>query len=511
MWQRFTLYDFRVIGHYLGVLILFFSFGLLIPLITALACQEWEPATRYLFTVGCSLVIGCSLRFLRIEPGRLNRQQALAVTGLSWIVLAFVASIPLWLSGNYASYLDALFDGVSGLTTTGVSMIQGLDHLSNADNMWRFIMQFAGGLGLIVVALSFGLFGKRGGASMYSSEGRSEHVLPNIVQTARMIGRMSLIIIIIATAILSVACLLIGIEPLRAFFHGLWIAISSFMTGGFAPMSNSIMYYHSFGIEFVVMVLMILGSIGFVVHAEVWRGRTESFFKDIEIRTLLLWLVVMTFVFAASLSASLYFSDLSFLLRRGLFMVVSSFSTTGFQNITSNQLATVFTSGAFLTLAMIMAIGGSAGSTSGGIKLRRVGIIGKSIIATIKETLAPDSARVVVDYHHVGRRLVTSDIVKEAMTVFTLFIITYAIGALIGIAHGYEATQAIFESVAMTSNAGISLGIATAGMPVSLEVFYIFQMWAGRLEFVTLLALIVEVVVSLNPKRRHLKQEKVER
>lgn len=503
MWQRFTLYDVRVIGHYLGVLILFFSFALLAPLITALACAEWAAASRYLLTIGISLIVGSALRFLRIDPGRLNRQQALAVTGLSWVVLAFVASIPLYLSDNYASYLDALFDGVSGLTTTGVSLVQDLDHLSYADNMWRFMMQFAGGLGLIVVALSFGLFGKRGSASLYSSEGRSEHVVPNIVQTTRMIAKISLIVIIIATFVMTAICIMSGIEPLRAVLHGFWISISGFMTGGFAPMSNSIMYYHSLGIEIVVMILMILGSISFAVHAEVWKGQTEAFFKDIEIRTLVLWLSVMTLVFAAALSTSLSFSDLPSMLRRGLFMVISSFSTTGFQNITSNQLATTFTSGAFLTLAMIMAVGGSAGSTSGGIKLSRVGIIVKSIVATIKETLAPDSARVVVDYNHVGRRLVSPEIVKEAMTVFTLFIITYAVGGLIGIAHGYEATQAIFESVAMTSNTGMSLGIATADMPVSLEVIYMFQMWAGRLEFVTLLALIVEVIVSFTPRRRN--------
>lgn len=505
MWQRFTLYDVRVVGHYLGVLILFFSFALVVPFITAIACREWEPASRYLLSIGISLIVGCALRFLRIEPGRLDRQQALAVTGFSWVVLAFIASIPLFLSGNYEGYLDALFDGVSGLTTTGASLVKDIDHLSYADNMWRFIMQFSGGLGLIVVALSFGLFGKRGNANLYSSEGRSEHVLPNIVQTTRIIARMSLTVIAISTAVLSTMCFLIGIDPLRSMLQGLWLAISGFMTGGFAPMSNNIIYYHSQGIEFVLMILMVLGSISFAVHAEIWKGRTESFFKDIEIRTLLIWLSAMTFVFAASLSASVHFSDLSFLLRRGLFMVISSFSTTGFQNITSNQLATVFTSGAFLTLAMIMAIGGSAGSTSGGIKLFRVGIIGKSIVTTIKETLAPDSARVISNYNHVGRRLVTSQIVKDAMTVFTLFIITYAIGALVGIAHGYEATQAIFESVAMTSNTGMSLGITTAGMPATLEVFYIFQMWAGRLEFVTILALIVEVIVSVNPKRRRQK------
>lgn len=505
MWQRFTLYDIRVIGHYLGTLILFSAAAMAVPLVTAVLCGEWEPAARYLLAIGITFIVGSLLRFLRIESGRLNRQQALAVTGLAWIVLAFIAAIPLFFSGHYAVYLDALFDAVSGLTTTGASVVLDLDHLSYADNMFRFILHLLGGLGLIVVALSFGLFGKRVGASLYASEGRSEHVVPNVVQTTRFISKIALGIILVATAIVTVLCLFAGIEPVRATMQSLWLSISAFTTGGFAPMSQSVMYYHSFPIELVLMVLMILGSINFVIHSEVWNGRIEMFFRDIEIRTMVIWLGVMTCVFAASLSASLAFSDLPAMLRRGLFMVISAFSTTGFQNITTNQLTTVFSSGAFLAIALIMAVGGASGSTSGGVKFSRVGIIFKSIVATVKEALAPDSARVAVAYSHVGRRMLSPGIVKEAMTVFILYVITYTVGALVGIAHGYGATQAIFESVTMASNGGVTTGLVTTGMPVSLELFYIFQMWAGRLEFVTLLALLVEIVVSFNPKRRTLR------
>lgn len=99
MWQRFTLYDLRVIGHYLGTLLLFFAALMALPLATALVFQEWEPAARYLAAIGITMVAGCSLRFLRIEPGRLDRRQALAVTGFAWVVLALFASFPLYFSG----------------------------------------------------------------------------------------------------------------------------------------------------------------------------------------------------------------------------------------------------------------------------------------------------------------------------------------------------------------------------------------------------------------------------
>ena len=502
MWQRFSLYDLRVIGHYLGTLTQLFAALMAVPFITALVFQEWEPAERYLLGIGIALVVGTLLQFLRIEPGRLGRRQALAVTGFAWIVLAFFASVPLFLSGHYATYMDALFDGVSGLTTTGATVALDIDHFSNADNMFRFMMHLVGGLGLIVVALSLGIFGKRSGSSLYTAEGRSEHVVPNVVQTTQLILRISLVIIFIAAVVLAALCMSIGMEPARAVLHSLWLAITAFNTGGFAPMAESVSYYNSIPIEAFLMLLMILGSVSFVIHAEVWKGRLQSFFGDIEIRTMIIWLLVMTVVVAASLSASALFSDLPAMIRRGLFMVVSAFSTTGLQNVTTNQFTTVFSSGAFLALALIMAVGGSAGSTSGGVKLYRVGIIFKSIVSTVKEAVSPSSARVVVSYNHLGRRVLSSDAVKEAMTVFVLFVITYSVGALVGIAHGYEASQAIMESVAMTSNGGVITGIVTPGMSPSLEAFYIFQMWAGRLEFVTLLAVLAEIVVSLVPRKR---------
>ena len=504
MWQRFTLYDLRVICHYLGTLIMAFAGVMVLPLLTAIVFKEWEPAARYFTSAGFAFALGALLRLWRIGPGRLNRRQALVVTGLAWIVLALVASVPLFFSGHYATYLDALFDGVSGLTTTGASIILDLDHLSDADNMFRFLMHFIGGLGLIVVALSFGLFGKRTGASLYASEGRSEHVVPNVVQTTRFIARVSMILIALASVALALLLFLSGMEPVRAVLHAFWVSVSGFVTGGFAPMSKSVLYYHSMPLEFILMVLMVLGSISFVILAEVGNvvhvDGSVNPLRDIETITMVVWIVAMTFVFTATLASSSLFSDLPALLRRGLFMIVSAFTTTGFQSITSNQLTTVLTSGAFVTLALLMAVGGGAGSTAGGIKFSRVGIIYKSIVSTVKEALAPDSARVVVDYNHVGRRVLTPEIVKEAMTVFILFVITYALGALVGIAHGYDATQAIFESVAMTSNGGLITGLACPGMPVTLELFYIFQMWAGRLEFVTLLALMVEAVVSLAPR-----------
>ena len=119
MWQRLSLYDIRVIGHYLGSLTLISTFGLLVPLVTAVIFGEWNAASRYFLTAGIFLIAGSALRFLRVQPGRLSRQQAFAVTGFAWLVLALFAALPLAWSGHYANYLDALFDYYKDLYVTG--------------------------------------------------------------------------------------------------------------------------------------------------------------------------------------------------------------------------------------------------------------------------------------------------------------------------------------------------------------------------------------------------------
>lgn len=500
MWQRYTFYDLRVIAHYLGVLLVYTGAAMAVPLVTAAASSEWEPAARYLFSMGIALTVGSAMRMLRIEPGRLNRQQAIAVTSFAWIVVAAIAAIPLALSPHYQSYLNALFDSVSSFTTTGVTIISNPDHISNADNMWRFISVYAGGAGLVVVAMSFGLFGRVADSSLYESEGRSEHVLPNVVQTARFILRFSLAVIVVASIVLAAICLLHGMQVPRALLHGFWLAVSGYMTGGLTPMSTSITYYHSVMVEGVLMVLMLLGSVSFLLQSEVLRSRVQGYFRDIEVRTAVVWIGIMLALFIVTLSSSTLMRSLPELARTGLFTFISAATTTGFSTLTSNQLTSIMPSGALLILALVMSVGGASGSTAGGIKLKNIAIIGKSAFETLKGVASPDSARVVTTYYHIGRRCLGAEEVKRAMTVFTMFVIMYIVGALVGVAHGYDAVSAITESVAMASNGGISTGITQASMPALLKIMYIAEMWAGRLEFITLLAVGVKICASLRPR-----------
>ena len=132
-----------------------------------------------------------------------------------------IGAIPLTLSAHYANYLDALFDVVSGLTTTGATVVIDIDHMSYADNMLRFMEHLTGGIGLVVVAMSLGLLGRGSGSGMFTSEGRDEQMLPNIIGTSRLISRITLTYISIGTVVVGSLCLSKGIEPVRAYLDGL--------------------------------------------------------------------------------------------------------------------------------------------------------------------------------------------------------------------------------------------------------------------------------------------------
>lgn len=267
-------------------------------------------------------------------------------------------------------------------------------------------------------------------------------------------------------------------------------------------MSTGIIYYHCAPLEIVIMVLILLGSINFTLHSEVWKGHIEHFFRDIEIRTLFVWLSVILVAFVATLCAAKVYDDLPTLLRRAVFTVVSAFSSTGFQTISVNQMTTVISSGALLIIIFCMAVGGSAGSTTGGIKVLRIGVLVKELVAYIKDLLAPASARQVVMYYHVGRRPLSHDLVRANLVVLLLYGVAFLITTIVTVTFGYAA-RAFYVRIGIY---GVEhrhvVRHHSAWHADPLKVLYIVDMWAGRLEYVTLIALLVSIIASIRPRRR---------
>ena len=244
-----------------------------------------------------------------------------------------------------------------------------------------------------------------------------------------------------------------------------------------------------------------LGCINFVLYGDIWKGVFRNFFKDIEIRTIFVWVTLLAALMAFALAGS-YFTTTGAVLRRGLFEVLSGSFNLGFSTLQGGQILFAMGSGALFVIILSMTICGSSSSASGGIKALRIGIIARSVVQAVRKALAPDRALPRTFFFQKGRHRLTPELVSAAMIIFLLYMVTYAAGAIAGIAYGYEALPAIFDSVSAASNTGLSLGVAAPGMPNGLEIIYIFEMWLGRLEFIAILAMVVEMFAFTLPHKR---------
>jgi trk system potassium uptake protein TrkH len=200
------------------------------------------------------------------------------------------------------------------------------------------------------------------------------------------------------------------------------------------------------------------------------------------------------------MGASQLFSGWSEVLRKGVYHVISANSGTGHQSIYAVQWSELGP-GAFYAILLAMAFGGMMSSTAGGIKALRIGVIVKGVWAEMQRALSPHTAVVRGRFHHLTDRQVTPELLAGALMMFALYLVTYISGGLIGAAYGYPLDQSLFESISAAANVGLSAGITAPTMPVGLKVLYVLQMWFGRLEFFTLLALIAAIFTTGIPRR----------
>ena len=159
MITRLHLEDWRIIGHYLGVLILLVAIAMIPPFIMSLCLSEFSTAVDFLLSIGITGIVGSVLLFSKVELATLDWRQSLVITGLCWVVLSVFGALPLWMSGHYDGYLDAFFESVSAFTTTGMSLCVDVDHMALSLSVWRCLMHLIGGIGVVVIALALCLFG----------------------------------------------------------------------------------------------------------------------------------------------------------------------------------------------------------------------------------------------------------------------------------------------------------------------------------------------------------------
>jgi trk system potassium uptake protein TrkH len=492
--------DVQVIGFYLGKIILGLSLTMLLPIVIGLVFNEINPALDFCISLQIALIFGLILTRVCDTEKDLNWMQGMIVVSLAWLAAMLLGAIPLYLSGHWQSYLDACFDSMSGFATTGLFLAQDLDHISYSHNFWRHLIMFIGGQGIVIVALSFFVKGASGAFKMYVGEARDERILPNVIHTSRFIWLVSIVYLVLGTLALGIVGIAAGMRPVNALFHGACIFMAAFDTGGFAPQSQNILYYHSPLFEAVTMAIMILGALNFKLHYRIWMGGRREIMKDIETVTLFISIALIFGITAIGLTQLGAYPGALVLFRKGFYQLVSGHTGTGFQTIYPAQYLQDWSHLALVGLISAMAIGGAVCSTTGAIKILRIGVIFKALLEDIKRIILPERAIIIQKFHHIKTMLLNDRHARSALMITLCYLVLYFLGAIIGMLFGHPLLSSLFESVSAAANVGLSCGITQAGMPAGLKITYIFQMWAGRLEFMSIFTLIGFFVAALKGK-----------
>lgn len=479
------------IGYYIGRVITGVGLLMLVPITVALLYQEWNTVVDFLVGLAAALIVGYGLVHVCYRaPRKLAWVHGMVAASVSWLVAMAVAALPYWLSGHWGSYLDSMFDIMSGFTTTGLVLVQDLDHLANGLNMWRHLLTYVGGQGMVVLALSFLIREMAGAYTIYVGEGKDERLLPNVRHTAQAIWLVSIVYLVVGTFFQMLAGLWIGQHLDRAFFHGMWVFMGAWSTGGFAPQSSNIQYYHSLLYELVGAVIMIIGSFNFALHWAVWTGNRKEIYRNIEVVSFFVTATLTFAMVALGMSKTGLYSTPLIMLRKGWYQLISGHTTTGFSTIFARQFAKDWTPLALAGMIMAQLIGGSACSTAGGYKGLRVGIVFKALMDEIKKIVSPSSAVIVTKFHHVKDVVLEDRHVRSAALIIILYTVAWLGGTLVATYYGYPFLDAAFETASANGNVGLSIGITAPTMPNLLKVVYIMIMWAGRLEFMSVFAII---------------------
>lgn len=482
--------DLKTIGYYTGKIVIGIGLLMIIPIIVSIISGEWNTLLDFIIGLAVSVSVGLILILISMPcENKLTWTQGMVVAALSWLLSTVLAAVPYWLSGHWLSFLDAAFDVMSGFTTTGLVLIQDLDHIADGINTWRHLLSYVGGQGIIVLALTFMAKTMSGAFTLYVGEAKDVKLLPNVVNTAKAIWVISLVYLAVGTGLLWLAGIFIGMPSYRAFLHGMWVFMAAWSTGGFAPMSQNILYYHSFVYELITVVIFVIGSFNFALHYSIWSGNRREIFKNIETVSFFITTTILIAVATFELGKMKVYPDAVSLFRKGYYLLISGHTTTGFMTIYAKQFINEWGTLALLAIIIAMLIGGSASSTAGGFKGLRVGIAFKAIMQDIKRLMRPDTAITVEKFHFIREQTLEPDYTKSALLIILMYIFTFTVGVMAGVFHGYPLLDSMFESASVTGNVGLTAGLTSASMPAAMKVLYIFMMWVGRLEFMSVLVL----------------------
>lgn len=486
------------IAKLVGILTIVVGFSMALPLLVALYYSEWVTVRSFLISIAFTVAAGFAMTtYGRGQLGTVFRREALLVVGVSWVITGLFGAMPFFLESlasdaitSFDNPVDALFESISGFTTTGSTVLTGNEFalVSKGLHFWRCFTHWLGGIGIVVIFVAvFPQLGV-GGKVLFKSEVAgpiTEGLKPKIRETGRTLFRIYLTL----TLLCMVALMAAGLPVFEAACH----AVSTLGTGGFSTEASSVAGFNSAAVDCVLTVFMILAGINFGLYFMVVRGGTKRAIRDRELWVYLALLAIVTVVMAINIhgfdtpskpeDASI-FSDL----RYASFQVASIVSTTGFCTDDFNLYPNL---SRMLFFALFF-MGGMAGSTAGGLKTIRAMVLFKAARGQLVRTFRPQAVTAV----KLGRRMIPADTVKEIHRHFLVYILLFVLGSLVMATMTDDLETTLSVVIASLGNVGPGLGGVGAvenyaWFPAHGKLFLSGLMILGRLEMFTILVLFI--------------------
>ncbi len=467
--------------YVIGNLLVFFSIYSLIPGIYDYLTLGTDWAVFSLISIVC-LFTGLNISFTFKNKNKdVEVLSAFLLTFISWIILSLIAAIPFCLGSTNLSFINSFFESMSGLTTTGATVIQDLDNTSKTILLWRAMLQWLGGIGIIVIAIAIFPILKIGGMQLFQTEfsSKDEKVLPRTTKIATGIGFVYLILTLLCTFFLYST----GVEAFDSLAHGMTIIA----TGGFSTKNMSIGFFDSVTTELVTITFMLIASLPFILLFQALKGNVIDLFKNSQVRFFLLLVGFITIIVMFWLKR---FYEVDYLqsLRISSFAVVSITTGSGFSTYDFSVWGT-FTTILFL---FIMLIGGCSGSSSCGLKVFRVQILVRSSLILIKKIIQPRGIFIPT----YNSREIDQEVLNSVTGYFFLYLMTFSSLTLILSFNGQDILTSLSGSAAAIANVGPGLseiiGPANnySGINDLSKFFLSLGMLIGRLELFPILVLL---------------------
>ncbi|WP_188440368.1 TrkH family potassium uptake protein [Planktosalinus lacus] len=492
---RFTRrFNFKIICHFLAVLLVFNGFFMLAA--SAVSLYFEDGVTTGIFSAGVLTLFVGSVIFLLTKNHKkeIKKRDGYIIVTFGWLIMAFSGTLPYVMTGAIPNFTNAFFETMSGFTTTGATILNEIESLPESILFWRSLTHWIGGMGIIVLAIAILPLLGIGGMQLFAAEApgpSSDKLHPRITDTAKRLWLIYFLYTLIQTLLLNLA----GMSLFDAINH----SMSTLSTGGFSTKNASIAHWNDIpAIQYITIVFMFLAGTNFVLSYFAFKGRFSKIFRDEEFRLYGVFILIFTFIVASivyfqadfsisSIAHPEVFGKLEASIRHALFQVLAIVTTTGF--VTADY--TMWTP--FLTMFFfgLMFLGGSAGSTSGGMKIVRHLITIKNGILEFKRAF---HAHAVLPVRY-NERAIPQSIVFNILAFFIFYILLFIIGVAVFSFLGLDFQTALGGAASTLGNVGPALGglgpvFSYDMLPTLGKWWATFLMLVGRLELFTVLILL---------------------